>query len=84
MNLCFTILLNETFIIDKLIINEPQILSQLISRVLSSNKINYPMDSHLSSVYVITNIKQSTRSSNNANNISEPIRSCTRWGLQIL
>jgi len=58
-------------------------LSQSISRVLSLDKFNYPMDGHLSSIYVTKNIKQPTHSSINANYISEPIRSCTGWGLQI-
>ena len=40
-------------------------------------------DGHSSSIHVTMNIKQSTRSLINANNISEPIRSCTGWGLQV-
>ena len=39
-------------------------------------------DGHSSRIHIATNLKQSTRSFINAKNISEPIRSCTGWGLQ--
>ena len=59
-------------------------LSRSISRVLYRNDQDRFYDGHSSSIHVAMNLKQSTRSLINANNISEPIRSCTGWGLQIL
>jgi len=49
------------------------------SFVLTKNLVR---DGHSSGPKVALGIKQSTHSSNNANNISEPIRSYTGWGLQ--
>ena len=58
-------------------------MSRSISRVLFLNQINGLRDGHLSSIYVTINIKQSTRSSKDANNILESFWSCTGWGLHI-
>jgi len=50
---------------------------------LYQNNLSNFNDGHSSRIHVAINFKQSTRSLINANNISEPIRSCTKWGLQI-
>jgi len=57
-------------------------LSQSVSRVLSTLKSG--IDGHSSSLNATIEIKQPTRPSKDADHISEPIRSCTRWGLQAL
>ena len=58
-------------------------LSRFISRVLYQSDQSQFDDGHSSRIHVTMNFKQSTRPLINANNISEPIRSCTKWGLQI-
>ena len=68
--------------IFKILSPDHNFLSQSVSRVLST--LESRIDDHLSGLNVTIEIKRPTRSSNDANHISESIRSCIRWGLQIL
>ena len=68
--------------IFKILSSDHNFLSQSVSRVLSTLKSR--IDDHLSCLNVTIEIKRPTRPSNDANHISESIRSCIRWGLQIL